>query len=94
MPLAAATENYTKIEDVNLSPVWSEIQTPTLILHGADSDILSTDTIRAMRSTNLNTESITFPNVGHAPALMAPEQIRPVVNWLDRTVIGMMATSF
>lgn len=94
IPLAAATENYTKIEDVNLSPVWAEVKCPTLILHGADSDILSPDTIRAMRSVNLEAESITFQGVGHAPALMTQDQIRPVMNWIDRTVTGMMATSF
>ncbi len=94
VPLSAATENFTKIEDVNLSPIWAEIQTPTLILHGAESDILSADTIRAMRSTNINTESITFEGVGHAPALMTEAQIHPILRWLDRTTVSMMATSF
>ncbi len=94
VPLAAATENFTKIEDVNLSAIWAEVQTPTLILHGAESDILEADTIRAMRATNLNTESVTFPGVGHAPALMTQDQIRPVLNWLTRTTASMMATSF
>lgn len=94
VPLAAATENYTKVEDVNLSTIWAEVQTPTFILHGADSDILSLDTIRAMRATNLNTDSISFAGVGHAPALMSENQIRPIVNWLDRTTASIMATSF
>lgn len=94
VPLAAATEQFTKIEDINLSPIWREVQTPTLILHGAESDILSVDTIRAMRATNLNAESITFAGIGHAPALMTDEQIRPILSWLDRTIGGMMATSF
>lgn len=94
VPLAAATENYTKVEDVNLSTIWAEVQTPTFILHGADSDILSVDTIRAMRATNLNTDSISFAGVGHAPALMSENQIRPIVNWLDRTTASIMATSF
>lgn len=94
VPLAFATENFTKIEDVNLSPIWAEVQTPTLILHGADSDILDADTIRAMRTTNLNTESVTFQGVGHAPALMSEHQIRPIMHWLDRTAASIMATSF
>lgn len=94
VPLALATENYTKIEDVNLSPIWAEVQTPTLILHGADSDILDVEIIRAMRATNLNTESISFAGIGHAPALMSDEQIRPIVNWLTRTTASIMATSF
>jgi pimeloyl-ACP methyl ester carboxylesterase len=94
VPLAAGSKNFTEIMDVNLSAIWNEVQTPTLILHGADSDILSVDTIRAMRATNLNTESITFQGVGHAPPLMTDAQTRPVLHWLDRTISGMMATSF
>lgn len=94
VPLAVATENFTKIEDVNLSAIWSQVQTPTLILHGAQSDILQPDTIRAMRASNLNTESVTFEGVGHAPALMSDEQIRPILQWLDRTPASIMATSF
>jgi pimeloyl-ACP methyl ester carboxylesterase len=94
VPLAFATENFTKIEDVNLSPIWAQVQTPTFILHGAESDILEPDTIRAMRATNLNTESITFEGVGHAPALMSDDQVRPIIQWLSRTTASMMATSF
>ncbi|MFZ4541951.1 MAG: alpha/beta fold hydrolase [Rickettsiales bacterium] len=94
VPLAAVSKNFTEVVDVNLSPIWNEVQTPTFILHGADSDILNPETIRAMRSTNLNAESITFPGFGHAPPLMDESQVRPVVNWLDRTLSAMMATSF
>jgi pimeloyl-ACP methyl ester carboxylesterase len=94
MPLAAATENYTKIEDVNLTLFWNDIQIPTYILRGELSDILSVDTVRAMRASNLSTESITIPGVGHAPALMDQEQIAIVLNWLDRTPSTMMAASF
>ena len=94
VPLAAGSENFAKIEDVNLSPIWKEIQTPTLVIHGAESDILSVDTIRAMRTTNLNMESITYPGVGHAPPLMTDAQTRPILNWLDRTLSAMMAVSF
>lgn len=94
VPLAAATENFTKIEDVNLSAIWKEIQTPTLVLHGADSDVLSTETIQGMRATNLNMESVTFAGVGHAPALMDDTQTRPILQWLNRTPMDMMVRSF
>lgn len=94
VPLAAATQDFTVIEDINLSPLWAEVQTPTFILHGADSDILDIETIRAMRATNLNADSLSFEGIGHAPALMSEAQIRPVVNWLERTPASLMATSF
>lgn len=94
VPLAAGSKNFTEIADVNLSAIWNEVQTPTLILHGAESDVLSTDTISAMRATNINTQSVTFQGVGHAPPLMTDAQTGPVLNWLDRTIAGMMAVSF
>jgi pimeloyl-ACP methyl ester carboxylesterase len=94
VPLAAASNNFTDVQDINLSPIWNEIQTPTLVLHGADSDILNVSTIHAMRATNLNMESVTFQGVGHAPPLMSDAQTRPILQWLERTVSGMMATSF
>ncbi len=94
VPLAAASNQFADVQDINLSPIWNEIQTPTLVIHGAESDILSVSTIHAMRATNLNMESVTFQGVGHAPPLMTDAQTRPILQWLDRTVSGMMATSF
>lgn len=94
VPLAAGSKNFTEVADVNLSAIWNEVQTPTLILHGEESDVLSADTISAMRATNINTESVTFPGIGHAPPLMTSEQTRPVLNWLDRSLTTMMAASF
>lgn len=94
VPLAAGSRNFTEIADVNLSAIWNEVQLPTLILHGAESDVLSAATITAMRATNINTESVTYDGVGHAPPLMTDEQTRPVLHWLDRTITTMMAASF
>ena len=81
-PLRAATKDFTEVNDVSLTEIWDEVDIPTLILHGADSDILSTDTITAMRKSNPRAETITFPGVGHAPPLMTDAQIRPVLIWL------------
>jgi len=94
VPLAAGSKNFTEVADVSLSPIWNELQTPTLIIRGANSDILSEETVRAMRATNLNAETLTYPNVGHAPALMTDADAKPILNWLDRTLSDMMAVSF
>jgi pimeloyl-ACP methyl ester carboxylesterase len=94
VPLAASSKNFTEVTDVNLSAIWNEVQTPTLILRGEQSDILSEETVKAMRSTNLNTESLTYPNVGHAPALMTDADTKPILQWLDRSLSDLMAVSF
>jgi pimeloyl-ACP methyl ester carboxylesterase len=89
VPLAAASQNYTEVNDINLADLWDEIDIPTLIIRGEHSDILLPETVRAMRSTNMRAESVTIAGVGHAPSLMSDDQITIVTNWL--TSLGSMA---
>jgi len=84
-PLRLATQNFTDIQPVNLTPLWEQIKAPTLIIHGAESDVLSADTVRLMRQTNARAETITFAGVGHAPALMTDDQISPIIRWLNQS---------
>jgi pimeloyl-ACP methyl ester carboxylesterase len=90
-PIRVATKNFTELHDINLADVWDKIDIPTYILHGADSDVLTAETVKAMRSTNTRAESVTIQGVGHAPALMSPEQIALVINWLTRPTTAMLA---
>ena len=90
-PLRTATKNYTDVQDVNLADIWDEVDIPTLILRGSESDILSPDTVRAMRVTNPRAETVTIDGVGHAPPLMTEDQIRIVVNWLSGSAGAMRA---
>lgn len=83
-PLKAASGNFTKVEDVNLAEVWDNVRVPTYIIRGETSDILQEDTVSAMRRSNIRADTVTIPNVGHAPALMSSEQIALVTNWLAR----------
>jgi pimeloyl-ACP methyl ester carboxylesterase len=67
----------------DLWPVWDAIRCPTLLLRGAESDLLSTETATAMRARGPTPRMIEFPGVGHAPMLLTPEQIAPVATFLD-----------
>ena len=82
-PLAAISENFTKVEDINLADIWSQLLIPTLILRGADSDILDEVTIEAMKRTNPDTNSMTFEGCGHAPALATEYQIGYIARFLQ-----------
>jgi len=67
--------------DVALWRVWEHVECPVLILHGQNSDLLLPETIVEMKRRGLaakqgRVESIEIPNCGHAPALMADEQIQ------------------
>lgn len=81
-PIRRDTQDFTEIEDVNLSAIWQKILIPTLIIRGEESDILDAETTSAMRSTNPKSSSITIKGVGHAPSLMVPEQVKLVADYL------------
>jgi pimeloyl-ACP methyl ester carboxylesterase len=62
--------------------LWDAIRCPTLVLRGAQSDLLSRETAAAMTARGPKATLIEFAGVGHAPTLLVPEQIRPVVEFL------------
>lgn len=84
-PMRFDTQDFTQIEEVNLADIWHTVLIPTLILRGAESDILDAETVSAMRATNPRASSQVIQGVGHAPSLMVPEQIRLVADWLMAT---------
>jgi pimeloyl-ACP methyl ester carboxylesterase len=69
-------------EDVDLWPVWDAVRCPTLVLRGAESDLLLRETAEAMTRRGPKAQLMEFPGIGHAPALMAPEQIAAVREFL------------
>jgi len=66
----------------NLWPVWDAIRAPTLVLRGAQSDLLSATTATEMTQRGPRPALIEFPDVGHAPMLLSTEQIEPVLRFL------------
>ncbi len=88
-PLRIASKDFSDVADVSLTDIWEQIRQPTLILRGELSDILSEETVRAMKATHPRAESVAIPNVGHAPSLMEGGQISTVVNWLIPQGLGI-----
>jgi pimeloyl-ACP methyl ester carboxylesterase len=72
------------IAGIDLWSVWSEIRCPTLVLRGAESDVLSHDTLVQMQALRAGVEVLELPGVGHAPALMSDNQIAAVRDFLHR----------
>lgn len=72
------------IEDVNLWALWPALaNVPLMIIRGADSDILTHETASQMASQHPNAVLHELAGIGHAPALMADDQIALVKSWLD-----------
>jgi pimeloyl-ACP methyl ester carboxylesterase len=59
---------------------------PSLVVHGALSDLLSADTVEAMKAQNPDLESVTVPRVGHAPTLEEPEAVDAIDRLLARVL--------
>jgi pimeloyl-ACP methyl ester carboxylesterase len=66
----------------DLWPLWDAIRCPTLVLRGAESDLLSPATAQAMTTRGPKARLVEFPGIGHAPMLLSPDQIAPVVAFL------------
>lgn len=79
---AIATPFSGPIADVVLWPYWDMVRAPTLLLRGADSDLLLKETAGEMTRRGPKAKFAEFPGVGHAPMLMAEGQINVVRQFL------------
>jgi pimeloyl-ACP methyl ester carboxylesterase len=70
----------------DLWPMWDRIACPTLVLRGAQSDLLSSATARAMSERGPRPRVVEFEGVGHAPMLLVRDQVDTVVAFLRSTV--------
>ena len=71
---------------VDLWPLWDAIRCPTLVVRGEVSDLLSRATAQAMRERGPRPRVVEIPGVGHAPMLLASDQVDIVVEFLRSPV--------
>jgi pimeloyl-ACP methyl ester carboxylesterase len=69
-----------KIPD--LWDLYDKIQCPIMLLRGANSDILTSETAQEMTQRGPKALLAEFPGVGHAPALIDPTQIFLIAGFL------------
>ena len=62
-------------QDIDLWPVYEQISCPTLVLRGAESDLLTRETWQAMGLRGPRAKLAEIQGVGHAPMFMTEEQI-------------------
>ena len=72
------------IADVVLWPFWDQVSCPTLVLRGKDSDLLLSETAREMTTRGPRASLVEFTGIGHAPMLMAADQINVVREFLGQ----------
>jgi pimeloyl-ACP methyl ester carboxylesterase len=79
---AIATPFKGSITDVVLWPFWDQVRAPTLLLRGTDSDLLLAETAREMTTRGPKAKLVEFSGIGHAPMLMAEDQIAAIREFL------------
>jgi pimeloyl-ACP methyl ester carboxylesterase len=62
--------------------VYEHISAQTLVLRGAESDLLGHTTALAMTQRGPCAQLVEFEGVGHAPSLVSPDQVRVVQDFL------------
>jgi pimeloyl-ACP methyl ester carboxylesterase len=82
LPFRAVTEEDARKGEAALWQAWDHITAQTLLLRGAQSDLLSTTTAQAMTQRGPRARLLEFPGVGHAPTLVSPQQHEPVIAFL------------
>ncbi len=82
-PAIAAPFRETATADVELWPLYDAIACPTLLLRGAESLLLPEEVAVEMTERGPKARLVTFAGIGHAPALMAADQIAVVREFLE-----------
>ena len=82
VPFRAATPEIAQAGEALLWQAYDSLKLPTLLLRGAESDLLSHATALAMTTRGPRARLVEFAGVGHAPMLVQPEQAQVVRDFL------------
>lgn len=81
-PIKASTPELAAIAQTMLWAAYDAIQCPTLLVRGAESDLLTAESAQAMTQRGPRARLVEFAGVGHAPTFVQPEQIAVAVDFL------------
>jgi pimeloyl-ACP methyl ester carboxylesterase len=82
VPFRAVTPEIARAGEAALWQSYDRVRAPSLLLRGAESDLLSPATAQAMSGRGPKARLVEFAGVGHAPMLVQPEQRAVVRDFL------------
>ncbi len=85
VPVRAMTSETAQAGEAALWAMYEQIQSKTLLIRGADSDLLTPETALAMTVRGPCAQLETWAGFGHAPTLTGESQIDVVANFLLAT---------
>ncbi|MBA4215805.1 MAG: alpha/beta hydrolase [Methylibium sp.] len=83
LPFAAVTPEIAAAGEAALWAAYDALRGPTLLIRGAQSDLLSAETAQAMTQRGPRARLVELPGIGHAPTLIHADQIAVVRDFLD-----------
>jgi len=69
-------------KDIDLWPIYDQVRCPTLVMRGAQSDLLTREAWQAMGERGPRAELVEIADVGHAPMFLDEDQISVARNFL------------
>ena len=81
-PFKAITAESAAQGEALLWQAYDQVTAQTLLVRGADSDLLSTTTAQAMTQRGPKARLLEFAGVGHAPTFVAHNQVDALVSFL------------
>lgn len=81
-PFKAMTPESAAQGEALLWQAYDQIRAQTLLVRGAESDLLSAATAQAMTQRGPKAQLVEFAGVGHAPTLVAQPQVDAVLSFL------------
>jgi pimeloyl-ACP methyl ester carboxylesterase len=85
VPFRALDEKKAAAGQAALWHLYDGIRARTLLLRGAESDLLTRETADQMTRRGPRPRLVEFEGVGHAPTLIAPDQVEAVASFLLAT---------
>lgn len=82
VPFRAFTPEIATFSEAMLWQAYDRIAAPTLLVRGQESDLLSAATAQAMGQRGPKAPCVEFAGVGHAPTLIADDQVACVREFL------------
>ncbi len=82
VPFRSVTQESAAQGEAMMWQLYDGVTAQTLLVRGAQSDLLSPQTARMMTERGPKARLVEFEGVGHAPTLIAPDQVATVTSFL------------
>jgi pimeloyl-ACP methyl ester carboxylesterase len=81
-PRIAEQSREIEDQDIDLEPIWRQVNCPQMLIWGDQSDVLTPDTVTRMQQLRPDLHLYRIKGMTHAPSLMESEQINAIQQWL------------